>query len=190
MSLAGPKLEDVPPTVDRAISLSFYNENVGKLFPHHLICAWVLLPHLPFSGPVPISSITRRKDGRVPGVREEEASRLFGPTPLFPPLVSQTLFYICTRVISFPKKGVRTEYVWLGKSEWGPILKFNSGTWNSRKVDSLTFKLWGPLTPSKSWQPWAQVGKKRLRSQEHDWTLHLVHYWLKKGFKKLQTIEI
>ena len=80
-SLAGPKLEDVLLTVD-IILLSFYNENVGKLSHHLLTCAWVLPPSSPLLSTRIVSSTTRQKDGRVPGVERKKsldymAQRLF-----------------------------------------------------------------------------------------------------------------
>lgn len=131
-SLAGPKLEDVLLTADTVL-LSFYSENVGKLSHHLLICAWLLPPSPPLLSTRIRKQQNQAKRRQSPRGREEEVSRLYGPTPLFLPLISKILFYICTRVVSFSRKGGRAGQVWLGKSEWEPILTFNSGMEKSER---------------------------------------------------------
>ena len=99
--------------------LSLYNEMLGSYLPPSHLCFSVTILLISLLWISIHKQCNQVKRWESPRDRQEEASRSFGPATFSSPWHAQTLFYICTRVISFSKKGVRTRYVWFGKSESG-----------------------------------------------------------------------
>lgn len=134
MSLAGLKWENVPLTVDTAVSY----HSIMKCWvaiSHLLICASVLpSSSSPFSRSASISSETRWKDGRVPGIgRKKPLGHLV--QPLFPPRgMPKPSFTFAQEWFHFLRKEWELDMCGLVSLSLGFIPKFNSGTWKGRTL--------------------------------------------------------